>query len=207
MKRRDALRLGIFGGGAMLSGGLLTPALAQDAPDVKEMTLGAEDAPVTMIEYASFTCPHCASFHNSTFGKLKEDYIDTGKVRLIYREVYFDRPGLWAGMVARCAGEARYFGVVSLLYEKQREWIGDGTPAQIAQNLRQIGKTAGLSDAELDACLSDADKARAMLDTYEAHMKEYDVQGTPSFVINGELHSNMAYEEMKKLIEAELAAG
>ncbi len=207
MKRRDALRLGIIGGGAMLSGGLLNPAHAQDAPEVKEMTLGAEDAPVTMIEYASFTCPHCASFHNSTFDRLKEDYIDTGKVRLIYREVYFDRPGLWAGMVARCAGEVRYFGVVSLLYEKQREWIGDGTPAQIAQNLRQIGKTAGLSDAELDACLSDADKARAMLDAYEAHMKEYDVQGTPSFVINGELHSNMAYEEMKKLIEAELAAG
>ncbi len=206
MKRRDALRLGVIGGGAIVSGGFLRPAFAQDKPEVKEMALGAADAPVTMIEYASFTCPHCANFHKNVFGRLKEDYIDTGKVRLVYREVYFDRPGLWAGMVARCAGEERYFGVVSLLYEKQRDWIGDGTPAKIAQNLRQIGKTAGLSDEELDACLSDADKARAMLDVYEANMKEYDVQGTPSFVINGELHSNMAYEEMKTLIEAELPA-
>ena len=71
---------------------------------VVEMALGAEDAPVTVIEYASFTCPHCRNFHQNTFKQVKENYVDTGKVRFIYREVYFDRFGLWAGMVARCGG-------------------------------------------------------------------------------------------------------
>ena len=84
-----------------------------DAPaiEIKDMTLGPVDAPVTLIEYASYTCPHCATFHASVFKDLKRDYIDTGKVHFIYREVYFDRYGLWASMVARCGGDMKYFAV------------------------------------------------------------------------------------------------
>ncbi len=93
-------------------------------------------------------------------GSILTEYIDTGKVRFIHREVYFDRFGLWAGMVARCGGEDRYFGVADIVYNTQSEWTKGGDPATIVENLRRIGRTAGLTDEQLDACLSDADKAR-----------------------------------------------
>ena len=89
---------------------------------IPDMVMGAADAPVEIIEYASFTCPHCANFHANIYPLLKADYIDTGKVRFVYREVYFDRFGLWASMIARCGGEMRFFGMAELIYEKQREW-------------------------------------------------------------------------------------
>ena len=90
---------------------LVSSAEAQEADldtsTIVEMVQGAEDAPVEIIEYASYTCPHCANFHQGAYKQLKKDFIDTGKVKFIYREVYFDRYGLWASMVARCGGPAR----------------------------------------------------------------------------------------------------
>ncbi|MEM8581543.1 MAG: DsbA family protein, partial [Pseudomonadota bacterium] len=152
----------------------LNPVSAADAQEVdtsivQEMALGSDDAPVTVIEYASFTCPHCANFHNSVFKDLKENYIDTGKVRFVYREVYFDRLGLWAGMTARCGGPERYFGITDLLYEQQRDWVGSGNPGEVAENLRRIGRVAGLSDEQLDSCLQDAEKAQALVAAYQAN--------------------------------------
>ena len=88
---------------------------SDDEPVVLEMILGDEDAPVTMYEYASFTCPHCARYHTTIYPSFKRDYIDTGKVRLIYREVYFDKLGIWGGLIARCAGPEKYFGIADLL--------------------------------------------------------------------------------------------
>ncbi|MEM8631324.1 MAG: DsbA family protein [Pseudomonadota bacterium] len=191
-----------FAVGALLVVGA-APAQAQsaDAPEIIDMTMGNPDAPVTVIEYASYTCPHCKSFHEGTFKDLKEDYIDTGKVHFVYREVYFDRPGLWAAMVARCGGPERYFGISDLLYAGQSEWAGSGDPAQIAEALRRIGRTAGLSDDELDACLSDADKAQAMVAAYQANTEEHGISATPSFVINGETYRNMSYGEMKTILD------
>lgn len=183
-------------------------AQAQDSeagPVVTDMVLGDPNAPVELIEYASFTCPHCASFHANVMPQLKENYIETGQVRLVYREVYFDRPGLWAGLVARCAGDMRYFGVVDMLYENQREWV-QGDPATIAGNLRRIGLSVGLTNEELDACFSDADMAQAMITHYEANMEEYPVQGTPSFIVDGELYSNMNYDSFAEILDARLAA-
>ena len=123
--------------------------------EIADMVMGSADAPVEIIEYASFTCPHCASFHADTFKKLKADYIDTGKVRFVYREVYFDRFGLWASMIARCGGEMRFFGMAELIYEKQREWTSSGDPAIIIEDLRKLAKTAGLTDDMLDECMND----------------------------------------------------
>ncbi|ALG91587.1 MULTISPECIES: DsbA family protein [Actibacterium] len=209
MNRRTALTLGtaalVMGRGTWLSA-QENAAMAGDgnAPVIADMTLGAEDAPVTVIEYASFTCPHCATFHENVLSRFKADYVDTGKVRFIYREVYFDRPGLWAAMVARCGGEMRYFGIVDMLYEKQREWIGDGTPAEIAQNLKKIGRTAGLSDEQLDACFADAETAQAMVAHYEEVMKEHDISGTPTLVIDGKVHSNMNYKDLREIVDARL---
>ncbi len=182
---------------------------AQEAADVDtsmvaEMSLGNPDAPVTVIEYASFTCPHCGSFHANEFKRMKAEYIDTGMINFIYREVYFDRFGLWAGMVARCGGEERYFGIVDLLYENQRDWTASGDPAQIAGNLRRIGRAAGLGEEEVNACLSDADMAQAMVAVYQENATADDVSSTPSFLVNGEKVAGNNYPEVKRLIDEAL---
>jgi protein-disulfide isomerase len=174
-------------------------------PEVSEIVLGNPDAPVELIEYASFTCPHCADFHDEVFADLRRDYIDTGKVRFVYREVFFDRFGLWAAMVARCAGEDRYFGLTEVLYDTQRDWIGDGDPATVSENLRRIGRTAGLGNDQLDACLQDAAMAQAMVAKFQRDTAADGITGTPSLVLNGTRHGNMSYADLRALIDAELA--
>lgn len=176
-----------------------------DISTVQEMAMGPEDAKVTVIEYASFTCPHCASFHANQFKKLKADYIDTGKIRFVYRDVYFDRYGLWAAMVARCGGQERFFGITEMLYDQQREWIGDGQdPVAIADRLRKIGKVAGLEDDQLEACLTDNQKAKTLIAWYQKHAGEDDISSTPTLVINGEKQSNMPYDELSAAIDEAL---
>ncbi len=188
---------------------LAAPAAAQDAAIdtslVQEMSLGNPEARVTVIEYASFTCPHCRRFHETVMPKLKRDYIDTGKIRFVYREVYFDRFGLWAGMVARCGGPMRYFGIVDMIYENQSEWTAGGDPAKIVQNLRKFGKLAGITDEQLDACLSDGDKARALVTVYQQNAEADAIDATPTFVINGKKYSNMPYEDFVRILDEKLA--
>jgi len=190
-------------GSALLRPGI---ALAQDAPEIAEMVLGNPDAPVEVIEYASFTCPHCARFHESVFPQLKENYIDTGRIRFVNREVFFDRYGLWASMVARCGGSERYFGIAGLIYERQREWLSGDSPAAIADNLRRIGRTAGLTAEELEACLTDAEMARALVARYERQSAEHGITSTPSFVIDGTKYGNMSYEDFAAIIDKRLGA-
>lgn len=176
-----------------------------DLPEVIEMSKGNPDSGVTLIEYASFTCPHCRSFHANVMPQLTRDYIDTGLINFVYREVYFDRYGLWAGMVARCGGPLRYFGIVDLLYAQQSEWT-QGSPAEIAENLKRIGRTAGLSNEELDACMTDAAMAEAMIATYEANMEVHEIPGTPAFILNDELHGNMNFTDMSALLDIAIEA-
>lgn len=190
----------------------VSAAFAQDAADVdtsmiQEMSLGNPDAAVTMIEYASFTCPHCARFHTDTFKQLKSDYIDSGKIHFIYREVYFDRFGLWGGIVARCGegAENRYFGITEMLYSQQAEWARQENPADIVESLRKIGKTAGLTDAQLDQCFTDGDTAQALYALWLKNSEADDINSTPTFIINGTKHNNIPYDEMKSLLDAALA--
>lgn len=209
MERRALL--GAMGAGGLAVGGytllgrdLVAPAAAQDATEIPDMFVGAEDAPVEFIEYASFTCPHCASFHRDIYPRLKADYIDQGTVRFVFREVYFDRSGLWATMVARCAGPVRYFGVTDVLFESQRDWAS-GDPATVAENLRRIGRSVGLGEDELEACLTDGEFAQALVTRYEGQMEVHEIPGTPAFVINGELHGNMNYSQMQALLDGLIA--
>lgn len=183
------------------------PATTTEAPaiTVADYGIGVLDAPVKIVEYMSFTCPHCAHFHADVYPKLKADYIDTGKVRLEYHEVYFDRYGLWAAMVARCGGEMRYFGITDILFDTQTEWAASDDPAVVVANLKKIGRTAGMDDATLDACMNDAEMAKALVAHYETNFKADGIEGTPTFLINGVKHSNMTYEDLKALVEAELA--
>ncbi len=174
-----------------------------DTSTIREMALGAEDAPVTIVEYASFTCPHCRRFHEGPFKKLKAEYIDTGKVRFIYHDVYFDRYGLWAAMIARCEPE-KFFGIADLIYKGQSEWTRGETPQEIVGNLRKIGRLAGIPDDKLDACLSDQQKAQALVAWYQQNAQRDGIQGTPTFIINGKLVENQPWEDLKAVIEAEL---
>ena len=174
-------------------------------PEVMEMVQGNPDAAVEVIEYASYTCPHCANFHANQYQSLKANYIDTGKIRFVYREVYFDRPGLWASMIARCPGTPEFFfGMSEILYEKQREWLASGDPATIVQDLRKLGKTAGLDDAALDACLSDGPKAESLFTWYQENADRDGITGTPSFMIDGQKYSNMAYDEFAAILDEKI---
>lgn len=184
-----------------------TPQAQEAAPAIElaEMTMGNPDAKVRVIEYASFTCPHCATFHREVLPRLQADYIDPGKIHFTYREVYFDRYGLWAAMVARCGGTERYFGLSGLLYETQRDWATLRDAAAAASELRRIGKIGGLDEGELEACLSDIDTARAMVAKSDADTKADDITATPSLVINGKTYKNMSYDDLRKVLDEALA--
>lgn len=189
---------------AMLTGPAGAQEAAPDTSQIVEMTMGPEDSKVTIVEYASFTCPHCANFHKGPLKQLKADYIDTDKVHFVYRDVYFDRFGLWASMVARCGGPEKFFGISDMLYEQQREWT-QGEPAAIADNLRRIGKVAGLEPDAVEACLNDTDKAKALVAWYQENAEAHGVESTPTLVINEQKYSNMAYDDLKAIIEEKLA--
>lgn len=201
-RRTAALALG----SAALMPVFARKALAQDAPETSyilgDVELGQLDAPVTVLEYASFTCPHCAAFHEQTWPKLKAEYIDTGKVRFILREVYFDYYGLWASMVARCGGVAGYYPLVDRIMAKQQEWTRAENPTEA---VKAIGRRAGISSDRMDACFSDESFPEKLVEDYHNNAFADDVKSTPTFIINGETHvGNMSFEDFSALIEAEL---
>lgn len=180
--------------------GAASAATDVDLSRVIEMAVGSPDAPVTIVEYASFTCPHCATFNQGVYRQILENYIDTGVVRFIKREVYFDAYGLWAALVARCGGPERYHGIVDMIYQTQREWTASQDGAVVAENLRRIGRRAGMNDAELDACLTDRDMATALMEVYRRNAAADNVRATPSFIINGRAYSNMNFAEFEAAI-------
>lgn len=181
------------------------PAADASAVTVPDMALGDPAAKVTLTEYASYTCPHCANFHEAVFKKLKTDYIDTGKVRFVFREVYFDKYGLWASMIARCGGEMRYFGINGILMSTQKEWAASDDPSVVIENLKKIGRTAGMDDATMGTCLDDKPMAEAMVAAFQTNMTADAVEGTPTLFVNGTKYGNMGYDELKAILDAELA--
>jgi protein-disulfide isomerase len=169
------------------------------------MTMGPEDAAVTIIEYASLTCPHCARFHATTFQELKRDFIDTGKVQYIYRDVFFDGAGLRGSLLARCAGPARFFGMTDLLFSRQQEWLEAQTMGDVMDNLVRIGKVAGLSEDQIVACIEDQDKAETLEAWFRQHAAEDKITSTPTVVIDGTQYGNPSYAELKKTLDEKLA--
>jgi len=169
----------------------------------ESMFLGDKDAPVLIIEYSSFTCPHCATFHTEVLPKLKADYINSGKVLLEYREVYFDGPGLWAGLLARCQGNQKYFPMIDLIFKKQKDWAR-GNRDEIINGLLSVGRQSGLTDEKSKMCMEDSTLAEKLIEIFKQNTSADGISSTPSFVINGELMQNMSYDELKKIIEGKL---
>ncbi len=182
----------------------LLPTTAMAEPIMGDVVLGDDAAPVTVIEYASFTCPHCARFHATTWPRFKAEYIDTGKVRFILREVYLDRYGLWASMTARCGGADAFYPMADQFLKKQNVWA-KAPEGQIGGEIQKIGRLNGLSASQLDACLSDQDYAKALIEAYQQNSAADDVRSTPTFLINGEKHEgNLSFDEFSALVDSAL---
>ena len=170
----------------------------------EDMIKGSSNAKVIIVEYASFTCPHCATFHTEILPKLKKEYIDTNKVQFIYREVYFDAPGLWAGLLARCVSPKKYFGIVDLLYRKQSKWSSGSTDQETLKELFSIGRQVGMEDGQINQCMQNKEKSLKMIDAYLENSKRDGIKSTPSLIINGKLFNNtrswnnkVSFDELK----------
>ena len=182
--------------------------MAQGAPDVAkpvslpDMALGPANAPVTITEFASMTCPHCAAFNEAVFPKIKSEYIDTGKIRYVFREFPLDIKAAAGSMLARCIAKedaGKYFAVIDMLFKQQNEWVLKNT----TETLVRIGKQAGLSQQAVEDCLKD----QALLDKIAADQKYASevlkVDSTPTFFINGEkIKGDTSFADFDKKIKS-----
>ncbi len=178
--------------------------LVAQAPAVEvtpfDRPLGDPDAPVTIIEYASFSCGHCGAFHNETWPELKERYVDTGQVFFLFRDFPLNELALAASMLTHCVPEDAYHATVTELFRSQEEWMAPGSDP-IGRFLA-IGVFAGAEEAALEACMADRPLAEAVAQVRIQAEADYDVSGTPTFIINGEtLTGNRPIETFEEIIE------
>ncbi len=167
-----------------------------------DMVIGADNAPITMIEYASLTCPHCANLQNDVMPKIKAAYVDTGLMKFVFRDFPLDRIALNAAMIARCAGPERFFTYVDVFFAQQSNWIKGTTPDQIMANIRRLARTGGMTDAALDACLANPEMQNAVLQQSMKGESEHKVSATPTLVINGTVFRGEAsFEELDKILK------
>jgi protein-disulfide isomerase len=148
---------------------------------IGEMALGPETAKVTVVEYASASCPHCAEFYKTAFQTLKKDYIDTGKIRFIFREFPHNQAALAAFMIARCAPQDKYFPMVDMMFEQQENWLKSPR-----DGLFTIAQMAGFTKESFEACLKDEAVAKGIISVRD-RAETFGVKGIPTFFVNGEL--------------------
>ncbi len=198
-----ALTIGVWGVPSL--------AWAADTVDIEELlkpgplgdkTLGSEDAPVTIVEYASMTCGHCANFDEATFPELKSRYIDTGKVRFIFREYPLNNPAYAMSMLARCMPADKYFDGVEIMFEQLRSGALSGSflPA-----LTKLSKQIGFTQESFEQCLTNQKLMDALKEERDRATTKFGVEATPTFFINGEKHSGaLSIEEMGKIIDEKM---
>ena len=203
MTRRNILLMGLASAALLAAAPglrLVSVARAQE-PTLydDDRILGSPDAPITIIEYSSLTCPHCASFHKNTLPQLKEEWIKTGRARLVYRHFPFDGLGLRAALVANCLEGNLHFVFLDALFKGQEMWARDQDPVGA---LARIAGLAGMDKATFDACIADQDEMKIILERKQEGVDAYGVNSTPSFFINGRKMSGaLPYEEFDKVLE------
>jgi len=169
------------------------------ADDTTDHVLGKADAPITIIEYASLTCPHCAEFNKEVLPEVKAKYIETGKAKLIYRDFPLDQWALRASVLARCAPSDKYFGFVDVLFQNQVTWATAKDPMAA---LEKIGMLGGVSSAQFSACMQDKKLQDAVLAQSLQGQKEFDVQGTPTIIVNGKKIENpQSFADFDKILK------
>ena len=166
---------------------------------IKPIVVGKANAPVTIIEFASLGCPHCARFHQETYPKLKKEYIDTGKVKMVFTDFPLGTPALAAAMIARCSGPERYLGFVEMFFRAQKQWSRANKPIE---ELKKVARFGGFSGEDVDACF----KQQALIDhiqnTARKAGKDHQINSTPSFLVNGKkISGNMPYDEFRVIVE------
>ena len=184
---------------------LITDAMAQSATDVAkpvslpDMAIGPANATVTITEFASMTCPHCAAFTEKVFPKIKTEFIDSGKVRFIFREFPLDPLAAGASMLARCADKDKFYPLIETLFQQQTKWAVEKPIPQ----LMAIAKQAGMSEQTFNACLSDQKMLDAMQTEQKRATDKFGVNSTPTLFVNGKKHvGGVSIEDMAKAIDS-----
>ena len=165
---------------------------------LQELSIGDDKAPVTIIEYSSMTCSHCADFHTNTYPTLKKNHIEKGEVRFIFREFPLDKLSMATSMLARCVDSSISLAFIDILFQNRNKWYSDNALAE----LKNLSKQAGLSSEDFDQCLNDQELLDQLILQKENAIKEFQINSTPSFIINGNVISgNKPYSYFKSEIE------
>lgn len=178
---------------------LSVPAQSGEPVFADDRILGDADAPITIIEYSSLTCPHCAQFHKDTLPDVKEKWVETGKARIVYRHFPLDGLALRAAMVANCMDDDRYFTFLDALFHGQKLWAQASDPVQA---LSQVAALAGLNGERFEACIEDESQANAILERRKHGEDTYDISSTPTFIVNGQkVEGAMGYEAFSEVLK------
>lgn len=185
----------------LATGFFAIPAQAQNAdPRLQDMVLGKADAPITIIEYASLTCPHCAAFHTGTLPEIKKEFIDTGKAKLIFRDFPLDQVAFMGAILARCAGPEKYFTYLDVLFAQQRQWAAAQDPVAA---LNQIARLGGMPSEQFDKCLGDKAVGDYILNQRLEGNQKFNVNSTPTLIINDKVEPGAAsLDELRKKLTA-----
>jgi protein-disulfide isomerase len=168
--------------------------LAKQQPD--DMVMGDANAPITMIEYSSLSCPHCARFQKDVLPKIKTDFIDTGKVKFIPRDFPLNKPAVQAAQFAHCAGPMRFFALEDALFKTQDQWLTENA----VEALANIAATAGMDRPTFDACLANKDIEAKIVASRKSGEDAFQINATPTFIINGvKLEGEQSYDDLKAL--------
>ena len=180
----------------------MSPISATTVLEVTEddFVIGDKNAPVTIIEYASLSCSHCADFHNNTLGDLKKEYVDTGKARIVFRNFPFNYPALLGSMVLRCIPEDVRYDYMNALFQLQSKWVVRDN-AKSKQELYKIMQSGGMTKEEFETCTNNTELENIILQAVIAAQNEFNIQSTPSFLINGNLvEGNKSIKEFRQII-------
>ena len=182
---------------------VLTPIYGESALDIteKDFVIGNEDAKITIIEYASLSCSHCADFHVNTLETLKKEYIDTGKVKMVFRDYPFNYPALLGSMVLRCIPENYRYDYMNALFKLQPDWVNKENKKTI-QELYKIMQSGGMTKEEYDACIYNTELENEILEGVMEAQNQFNIKSTPSFIINGKLiEGNKSIKEFRQIID------
>ncbi len=183
-----------------------TAGFAENAPlaeAMAEKSIGSADAPVTMIEYSSLTCPHCAAFHKDVLPSIKRDFIDTGKVRMVFWDFPLGNLAMAAAMIARCSGQKNYVPMIGALFESQGSWARSDTPFDA---IAGIARLSGMSVDDVENCLDDEKLLKALQGKAKEASEMLGVDSTPTFFVEGvKVPGNLPYEDFKDILNKALA--
>jgi len=188
-------------GAAPSAGGEVSMAELMTPGPLGDEVMGSADAPVTIVEYASMTCPHCAHFHQTTYSEMKKKYVDTGKVRFIFREFPLDQLALAGSALARCAGKDKFFPMIEALFAQQSDWVVQ----KPIQPLLAIAKQAGFTQQTFDQCLENQQVIKGIEESRNRAANKFGVNSTPTFFINGKIFRGaLTPEELDKQVASYL---